>query len=132
MIKNNEPYLIEYNVRMGDPECQTLLPKLETDLFEIIAACCEKRLNKINIEWNNKRSLCVVLCSKGYPDTYKKNVEIKNINKLNLKIMITYFMLALKKKIIVFLQQVDECLILFHCQIIFLLQGIIFIIILKN
>ena len=98
MIKNNEPYLIEYNVRMGDPECQTLLPKLETDLFEIIAACCEKRLNKINIEWNNKRSLCVVLCSKGYPDTYKKNVEIKNINKLNLKINDYLFHAGTEKK----------------------------------
>ena len=42
MIKNDDPYLIEYNVRMGDPECQTILPKLETDLIEIIKSCCEK------------------------------------------------------------------------------------------
>ncbi len=85
MIKNNEPYLIEYNVRMGDPECQTLLPKLDTDFFEILNAVCENKLNKIKIKWTDKKSLCVVLCSKGYPDTYTKNVQIKNINKLKLK-----------------------------------------------
>jgi len=85
MINNNEPYLIEYNVRMGDPECQTLLPKLESDLYEILNACCESNLDKIKIQWNKKKSLCVVLCSKGYPDKYKKNVIIKNLNNLNLE-----------------------------------------------
>ena len=85
MIINNEPYLIEYNVRMGDPECQTILPCLKTDLYEIFLACCEGNLNKINIEWSNKKSLCVVLCSKGYPETFKKNIEIKNLDKLILK-----------------------------------------------
>ena len=82
MITNNEPYLIEYNVRMGDPECQTILPKLKTSLIDIILACCEKKLNKIDIEWFDKKSLCIVLCSKGYPDTYKKNEEIPNLNKI--------------------------------------------------
>ena len=79
MIVENEPYLIEYNVRMGDPECQTILPKLKTDLVEILKACCNKKLEDINIEWNSKKSLCVVLCSKGYPETYKKNVLINNL-----------------------------------------------------
>ena len=79
MIVKNEPYLIEYNVRMGDPECQTILPKLKTDLVEILEACCNKKLADINIEWTNKKSLCVVLCSKGYPDTYEKNVLIDNL-----------------------------------------------------
>ena len=84
MIIDNEPYLIEYNVRMGDPECQTILPKLNTDLFEIFLACCNQNLNEIKINWNNKKSLCVVLCSKGYPEKYEKNVEIKNLNKIEL------------------------------------------------
>ena len=61
MIIKNEPFLIEYNVRMGDPECQTILPKLKTDLLEIIKACCNKKLEAINIEWSNQKSLCVVL-----------------------------------------------------------------------
>ena len=82
MIKDNEPYLIEYNVRMGDPECQTILPKLKTDLLEIILSCCDKVLDQIKINWFKKKSICVVLCSAGYPDEYKKNIKIKNINKI--------------------------------------------------
>jgi len=82
MIVDNEPYLIEYNVRMGDPECQTILPKLKSDLLELFLLCCVEKLNTIEIEWHNKKSLCIVLCSKGYPDTFKKNILIKNINKI--------------------------------------------------
>ena len=85
MIVENEPYLIEYNVRMGDPECQTILPKLKTDLVELLDACCNKRLADINIEWTNKKSLCVVLCSKGYPDSYQKNIIINNLENFTLK-----------------------------------------------
>ncbi len=84
MIVDNEPYLIEYNVRMGDPECQTLLPKLKTDLNIILVACCEGKLNELNIEWHNKKSLCIVLCSNGYPDKFKKNIEIPNIENIKL------------------------------------------------
>ena len=84
MIIENEPYLIEYNVRMGDPECQTILPKLKTDLIDIIMACCEGKLNEIDIDWFSKKSLCVVMCSKGYPDIFKKDVEIKNIKDIKL------------------------------------------------
>ena len=82
MIVKNEPYLIEYNVRMGDPECQTIIPKLKTDLSKIFMSCCNGNLNEINIEWSNKKSLCIVVCSKGYPEEFKKNVEIQNINNL--------------------------------------------------
>ena len=85
MIVKNEPFLIEYNVRMGDPECQTILPKLKTNLGGILLACCEGRLDKLEINWLNKKSLCVVVCSKGYPEDFDKNIEIENINKVNLK-----------------------------------------------
>ena len=84
MIKDNEPYLIEYNVRMGDPECQTILPKLKTELLEILLSCVEKTLDKIKISWSNEKSLCVVLCSNGYPDKYQKNVLINNLDKLDI------------------------------------------------
>ena len=84
MIKDNNPYLVEYNVRMGDPECQTILPKLKSDLAEIFFANVNKKLKEIKIEWKDKKSLCVVLCSNGYPDEYKKNVEIKNLETLKL------------------------------------------------
>ena len=83
MIKDNEPYLIEYNVRMGDPECQTILPKLETELLDIILSICDQNLDKLNIQWSKKKSICIVLCSKGYPNTYKKNVLIENISKID-------------------------------------------------
>ncbi len=82
MIVKNEPYLIEYNVRMGDPECQTILPKLKTDLYDILLACCDGKLNEIKLEWSNKKSLCIVVCSKGYPEKFKKNIEINNLNKI--------------------------------------------------
>ena len=84
MIVNNEPYLIEYNVRMGDPECQTILPKLKTDIVDIFLACCNKNLSKVNINWFNKKSLCVVVCSNGYPDKFEKNIEIENLKSVNL------------------------------------------------
>ena len=85
MIKDNEPYLIEYNVRMGDPECQTILPLLKTDLLDLVLACCNNNLKEQNIDWHEKKSLCIVLCSKGYPESYKKNIEIPNLKNLELK-----------------------------------------------
>ncbi len=85
MIINNEPYLIEFNVRMGDPECQTILPRLRTDFFEIVDAIINEKLNLINIDWYTSNSLSIVLCSKGYPENYIKNKEIKNLDKIFLK-----------------------------------------------
>ena len=82
MIVNDEPYLIEYNVRMGDPECQTIFPRCKSDMLDILYACVNERLSEIEIKWSEKKSMCVVLCSKGYPDSYLKNVEIKNIDSI--------------------------------------------------
>ena len=84
MIVNNEPYLIEYNVRMGDPECQTILPRLKTDFFTIVNAIVEEKLEQIDIEWDSKKTLSIVLCSNGYPSNFKKNIEIKNLKKISL------------------------------------------------
>ncbi len=85
MIINDEPYLIEYNVRMGDPECQTILPRLNTDFADIIWSCANQKLDEINLEWDHNKSLCIVLCSKGYPDKFEKEVEIKNIGEIKEK-----------------------------------------------
>tara|TARA_B100001057_G_scaffold401180_1_gene412596 strand:- start:2629 stop:3894 length:1266 start_codon:yes stop_codon:yes gene_type:complete len=85
IIVKGEPFLIEYNVRMGDPECQTILPRLKTDFGKIINSVINEELNSLDIEWSNDKSLCVVVCSKGYPDKYKDNIEIKNLNLINLK-----------------------------------------------
>ena len=84
MIKNDEPYLIEYNVRMGDPECQTILPLLKTDFLKILNSCCDEKLDNLKIEWKNQKSLCVVVCSKGYPEKFQNNIKINNLKKLNL------------------------------------------------
>jgi phosphoribosylamine--glycine ligase len=85
MINNNEPYLIEYNVRMGDPECQTILPILKSDFLDILIACCNNKLLKKKINWHNKKSICIVLCSKGYPDKFKKNIEINKLDRIKMK-----------------------------------------------
>jgi len=82
MIVKNEPYLIEYNVRMGDPECQTILPKLNSDLLDIFISCCEGSLSKTKINWHDKKSLSIVLCSKGYPEEFKKNIPIKKLDQI--------------------------------------------------
>ena len=79
MIKENEPYLIEYNVRMGDPECQTILPLLKNDFGELIANCVNQKLENIQLEWKNKKSICIVVCSKGYPEKFEKNIIINNL-----------------------------------------------------
>ena len=97
MIVDNEPFLIEYNVRMGDPECQTILPKLNTDLSEVFLACCNKNLNKINLDWSNKKSICVVVCSNGYPDKFKKDVKIENLKFINLQTQDYLFHAGTKK-----------------------------------
>ena len=80
MIKNNEPYLIEYNVRMGDPECQTLMMRLDSDLIEIFDLAAKNELNNFKINWNVRSCMTIVLCSKGYPGNYKKDNEINNLN----------------------------------------------------
>ena len=82
MIKNGEPYLIEYNVRMGDPECQVILPRLKSDLVKILLDAINNNLKKTQIKWLKEKSLTIVLCSKGYPGNYKKNILIKGISKI--------------------------------------------------
>ncbi len=82
MIKHNEPYLIESTIRMGDPECQVILPRLKTDLIKIIKSALMNKLKKIKIKWKKDKYMTIVLCSKGYPGNYKKNKNIRNINKL--------------------------------------------------
>ena len=98
MIVDNEPYLIEYNVRMGDPECQTILPRLKSDLVKIINSCCDETLDKTLIEWEDKKSLCVVLCAKGYPDSFQKGTEIPKLSNILLDTNDYLFHAGTKKK----------------------------------
>tara|TARA_B100001741_G_scaffold313360_1_gene319223 strand:+ start:1280 stop:2545 length:1266 start_codon:yes stop_codon:yes gene_type:complete len=85
MIVDNEPFLIEYNVRMGDPECQTILPLLKNDFAELIESCIYRKLKNVTVEWQNKKSICIVLSSKGYPEKFEKNILIQNLEKFEMK-----------------------------------------------
>jgi len=80
MIENSEPKLIEYNIRFGDPECQVLMMRLKNDLLDIILSCLDNSLSNKKILWIDEPGITVVGASKGYPNKYKKNKEIKNIN----------------------------------------------------
>ncbi|MDI6782873.1 MAG: phosphoribosylamine--glycine ligase [bacterium] len=81
MVVEEEPYLLEYNCRFGDPETQVILPRLKTDLVEIIRACLANKLDEINIEWDENSAVCVVLASGGYPGKYETGYEIIGLNK---------------------------------------------------
>jgi len=77
MLKDGEPYVLEYNVRMGDPECQPILMRMDSDLFEYLVGSVEGTLeNTPLISWKNKSAVCIVLASKGYPESYPKGEEI--------------------------------------------------------
>jgi phosphoribosylamine--glycine ligase len=76
----NQPKVIEYNVRMGDPETQVVLPRIKNDFVELMTACSEKKLNKINLEIDTDYYTNVVLASGGYPEDYQKGFEISGLN----------------------------------------------------
>lgn len=76
MITKKGVYLLEYNMRLGDPETQAVLPLLESDLLDIIYSCLNKELGRQTLKWKNGFSCCVVASSGGYPDEYIKGYEI--------------------------------------------------------
>ncbi|TCO74797.1 phosphoribosylamine--glycine ligase [Marinisporobacter balticus] len=79
MIEENIPKVLEFNVRFGDPETQTILTRLETDLVEIMESILDGRLKTQKIIWSDKKTVCVVMASGGYPDTYEKGKEIHGL-----------------------------------------------------
>ena len=80
MITPDGPKVIEYNARFGDPEAQVVLPRLKTDLVDIIEAVIDERLSHLDIEWSNEAAACVVMASGGYPLSYKKGIEISGLD----------------------------------------------------
>lgn len=85
MIVEGEPKLIEYNVRFGDPECQTLMARLIDDLLELLLATTEQRLEEFvgKLNWSSNTALCVVMATNGYPGAYPKETVIKNIEQVD-------------------------------------------------
>ncbi|WP_294580799.1 phosphoribosylamine--glycine ligase [uncultured Thomasclavelia sp.] len=79
MIENNQPKVLEFNVRFGDPETQSIMLRLDSDLYDIMVACATKTLKDVPVKWNDLHVACLVLASQGYPGSYPKGLEIKNI-----------------------------------------------------
>lgn len=83
--------VIEYNCRFGDPETQVVLPRLKTDLAEIMLAVADERLETVKIEWQDNAAVCVVMASGGYPEEYQKGYEISGIDRAQRDLNITVF-----------------------------------------
>ncbi len=83
MITDNEPYMIEYNCRMGDPETEVVIPRLKNDLVELFTAVAEQKLDTIKIETDSRTVCTVVAVSGGYPGDYQKGYEIEGIGDIN-------------------------------------------------
>lgn len=82
MVTSNGPRVIEYNVRFGDPECQPLMLRLQTDLLDIIDACIDGRLDELSLDWDERLAICVTLASGGYPGSYAKGIAIEGLDQL--------------------------------------------------
>ena len=81
MNENGVPRVVEYNVRMGDPETEVVLPRLKTDLLEILQAVGENRLGEITVEFEDETAATVIMVSGGYPEAYEKGKEIYGLDK---------------------------------------------------
>lgn len=82
MIQDNEPYVLEFNVRFGDPETQVILPRLENDLVDIIEAITLDRLSDLTLTWSPEPAVCVVMASGGYPGAYEKGLTISGLDRI--------------------------------------------------
>jgi len=84
MIRDGRPYVLEYNVRMGDPECQPILMRLDSDLYKYLKASSEGKLNDLpKLSWKNESAVCIVLASNGYPNSYPKGDEIIGLSDIS-------------------------------------------------
>lgn len=85
MLKDGKPYVLEFNARMGDPECQPIMMRMDSDLFDYIQASIDGTLSSLPlISWKKQSAVCVVLASKGYPESFPKNEEILGLDNTTL------------------------------------------------
>lgn len=82
MLTEDGPFVLEYNVRFGDPETQAVLPRLKTDIVKILQASCDGKMKKVNLEWDHRACVCVVMSSGGYPGEYENGKEIFGLDKI--------------------------------------------------
>ena len=83
MNVNGEPYVIEYNVRMGDPETQVVIPRIKNDLLNIFIKCLEEKINDVDLDIENNFTTTVILAADGYPESYKKGDDIRNLEEFS-------------------------------------------------
>ena len=84
MLRDGQPYVLEYNVRMGDPECQPITMRMDFDLYDYFVASSDGKLSSMpKIIWNKKFAVCIVLASKGYPESYLKDEEISGFDSVS-------------------------------------------------
>ena len=76
MLTEDGPKVLEYNARFGDPEAQVVLPRMKTDIVDVMEACIDGTLDQVNLEFENNAAVCVVLASDGYPVAYEKGIPI--------------------------------------------------------
>jgi len=83
MNVNGEPYVIEYNVRMGDPETQVVIPRIKNDLLNIFIKCLDEKINEVDLDVENNFTTTVILAADGYPESYKKGDDIRNLEEFS-------------------------------------------------
>ena len=88
MIENNQAKVLEYNTRFGDPETEVILPRLKSDLVDIMLKCIEGNLSEDDLQWKDDKCVTVVLASGGYPENYEKGKEVKGLNAADSDIII--------------------------------------------
>jgi len=87
MIQDDEPYVIEFNVRLGDPEAQVLIPLIKSSFLDIVLSSIDGSINSLKIDMHDSYAVTVVLASNGYPESYKKGMKITGLDKLNKEII---------------------------------------------
>ena len=98
MLTEEGPRVLEFNARFGDPEAQVLLPRLKSDLVELLLATVEKRLDKIDVLWHRDRTVCVVMASEGYPESYQTDRPIDGLEKASAVSGVTVFHAGTKRQ----------------------------------
>ena len=88
MLTPDGPKVVEYNARFGDPECQAVLSLLDSDLLDVMLACREGALDKLNIRWKKEAACCLVLASGGYPLDYKKGYPISGLEEADQTVVV--------------------------------------------
>lgn len=101
MIENGKAKVLEFNVRFGDPETQVILLRLDSDLFDVMYATSQKKLNQVDIKWKDEYALCLVLASSGYPNSYEKGKVITGLDEVSEDVVIFHAGTSIKDNKIV-------------------------------